>query len=133
MKKNILALLIIFVLIIPVFTGCQEETGLTKEERIEAFVKDLNNPLRSGIYKKHFNTTSTLHNLPDLTSITLFPVAVQPQLYSVESIKSTLLSSILTVIIKGPFDSSTKETFTFTMKNEGNTGKDDWYIFLIVP
>ena len=125
MKKSILALLIIFVFIIPVFTGCQDETGLTKEERVKAFVKDLNNPLRSDIYKKHFAHSSPSYGWGLAESILSFPPSLN---YSVASISS--IGPILTVTITG----ASPAKWTFTMVNESKDKKgDDWYIFTYTP
>ena len=124
MKKSILALLIIFVLIIPVFTGCEDnKTGLTKEERVKAFIQDINNPLkRIGIHKNHF--VPPLSDQEDAITLTVFnALGVTPLDYSIKSISS--IDKIVTTTIGGGGGSDTK--WVFTMKNEAKSG-DDWYI-----
>ena len=121
MKKNILAILVIFVLIFSVFTGCKKkESGLNVNERIKAFVKDLNNPPpRHGIYKKHFSSSSPFYNGDENTLKVAFPPAKDYGV-SISGIRSTR-----SVTITGK---ARKSNWIFNMKNEGKDGKDNWKI-----
>ena len=121
MKKNILALLVIFILILSVFTGCQKETGLSIEERIRAFVKDLNGP-RLNI-RDHFHNSSSFSNINNAVILTTFPLG---STYGVKSIStvSSLSSSTRSVDITKS-GSGDINGVIFVMREEG---KDDWYI-----
>jgi len=119
MKKSILALLIILILAFFVFTACQEEGGLSIDDRIKEFVKDVNNN-RNNACKNNFHPLSGFRNGDSNTVTTLgFPSGPT---YSVGSISGSGKSR--TVVINGV----APITRTFTMLEDG---KDNWYIMTI--
>ena len=121
MKKNILLLLGILVLIFAFFTACQEEGGLTADDRIIQFVSDLNKD-RNKAYKDNLASSSPLQALGN-------------KAYADNSFGTATNLSASKSNISGPNTSKTVVitnakygSYTFTMKNEGKDGKDDWYI-----
>ncbi|MCL2705633.1 MAG: hypothetical protein FWE72_05440 [Spirochaetaceae bacterium] len=119
MKKGILALLVIFILALSIFTGCQDDGGLTADERIKQFVSDLNKD-RNKAYKDNCATGSPLQIMGNKDyADNSFGTASN---LSVSSTSGPNTSK--TVIISN----SKYVTYIFTMKNEGKDGKDDWYI-----
>ena len=118
MKKNILAVLIIFVLILSVFTGCQKETGLSIDERIRAFVKDLNGP-RLNI-RDHFHSSSSFSNINNAVILTTFPFGSTYGVISISTVSSSTRSVNISKTGSGDING-----VIFVMREEG---KDDWYI-----
>lgn len=121
MKKNILLLLAILILIFAVFTACQEEGGLTANERIDQFVKDLNSNSNS-IGKNNFTSGTAFSMATRDYLASLYP---KTGTYSVTSYGS---GSTRTVTL----NNGTSYTYTYVMKNEAKDG-DDWYIVSITP
>ncbi|MCL2791475.1 MAG: hypothetical protein FWD87_00125 [Spirochaetaceae bacterium] len=126
MKKNILVLLVIFVLIISVFTGCKQDPEpdpVSIEGRINQFVGDLNTASgRSGI-SKHFHSSHPFSNIDADVLIPLFPTLPDGSSYSVGSISSG--DSTRTVVINRTSLASIGRTFI--MLAAGN----NWYILNI--
>jgi hypothetical protein len=117
MNKKILILLAIFALIVSMlFTGCQEESGLTIEERIREFVSDLNGPVPRNSIREHFHPSSAHRNISEQTLAIAFP---SNRNYFVISILGS--GSSRTVRI----GSATPESWTFAMREDGKNG---WYI-----
>ena len=114
MKKTILGLLVLFILIF-VFTGCQEK-GLSIEERIEAFIKDLNGTRLN--LKEHFSSSGAFAAANGTVLNSLLPSGHS---YGKDSISGS--GSTRSVVIKK--DGSNLAPFNFKMKEDK---KDDWYI-----
>ena len=62
-KLSIISVLFTIAVLVFLFTGCTEEdSGLSIEERIKAFVSDLNDSNRDGIFKEHFHPDSNSYS-----------------------------------------------------------------------
>ena len=116
MKKSILGLLIV-ILIFVFFTGCEEDKGgLSIDDRIKEFAKDLNNPDRTAMIKEHFHPTGSYSGMNDSTLKNDFHKG--SGYYATTSGSGSSRS----VTIYGP---AAKPNWTFYMKEDG---KDNWKI-----
>ena len=115
MKKiSVFLILLAAVFLLLFITGCAEDSGMSIDDRIEAFVSDLNDSNRDGIFKEHFHSSSSSYSNGDEEAIVAsFPNGTG---YTVES--NTGTGSTRTVTIKS-------DPYTFTMEEDGD---DDWYI-----
>ena len=115
MKKISIILILLTTFFLLLFmTGCEDDSGMSIDDRIEAFVSDLNNSNRDGIFKEHFHSSSSSYSNGDEDAIAVsFPNGTG---YTVES--NTGTGSTRTVTIKS-------DPYTFTMQEDG---EDDWYI-----
>ena len=122
MKKITLVLLLLaassFLFLL---AGCSEDdSGMSIEDRIEAFVSDLSDSNRDGIFKEHFHPDSDSYSTGDEDAVNaVFPNATG---YTVSSISGS--GSSRTGYISGGNASATG-TYTFNMKEEDD---DDWLI-----
>lgn len=128
MKKIILLLTVVFVIMM-VFSlaGCKEDATMSKDDRIEEFVSDLNKSNRDGIFKDHFHSDSTSYANGDEDSVDpVFPNVSGGYSYKVVSITG---DNPKTVAITCSGDGVADGNYTFTMKEED---ADDWYILKII-
>ncbi len=129
--KKILVIsgLVLMVALFITISGCKDDDGMSKDSRIEAFVSDLNDSNRDGIFKKHFHSDSTSYSTGDESTVNaVFPNVSGGYSYSADSISGS--GSTKTVVIDGGGDGGADGTFTFAMDEEDS---DDWYIKSINP
>lgn len=107
--------------IFSIFTGCTQEETMTIEERIRAFVSDLNKSNRDSL-KEHFHYTQIARNL--MNDAYWAPFVQEGGSYTVLSITETG-SNTRSVRIDGGI--SQGSYYTFNMKKDG----DDWMIYSI--
>ncbi|MCL2294044.1 MAG: hypothetical protein FWC36_04175 [Spirochaetes bacterium] len=119
MRKNILILLVIFALIASsiLFTGCQEDKGLSIDDRIRAFVQDLNSD--SDNIRNNFHPSSAFRNSTRATFAGTWPFPGPGGPYSVGSISGSGSSRSVNIIgcIAGQWP--------FNMREDG---RNNWYI-----
>ena len=129
MKKITLILILLSaVSFLFLLTGCEEDSGMSIEDRIKAFVSDLNDSSRNGIFKEHFHPDSTSYtNGSEATIEPVFPND-GGETYTQTSISGS--GSSRTVYIDCTGDDGVDGNYTFTMKEDG---EDDWYILSINP
>ncbi len=128
MKKITLVLILLSAVSLLFFlTGCTEEdSGMSIEDRIDAFVSDLNgsSSTRAGIFKEHFHPDSYSYTGSEGTIDSAFETAGQN--YSITSISGS--GSSRTVVIDGDSVSTDYGSYTFDMREEDD---DDWLIFSV--
>ena len=128
MKKiTVILLLIAAVSFLFLVTGCTEEdSGMSIDDRIKAFVSDLNDLNRAGIFKENFHPDSTSYVTGDAGTIE-GAFAADGQDYFTTSISGS--GSSRTVVIDGDQASHLDYgSYTFNMKEEDD---DDWLILSI--
>ncbi|MCL2480752.1 MAG: hypothetical protein FWF38_03465 [Spirochaetaceae bacterium] len=124
MKKNILVLLVICFLIFSFFTGCKEEnTGLSIDDRIRAFLRDTSGQNRDSVCKDHFHSSSNWRGGNSGTLNTLGFTQLSPgAFYTAGLIENTGSNSRKVRVDEtgaAPFSKN------FIMREEK---KNDWYI-----
>ena len=127
--KKIILISAVILLVISSFSliGCKEE-GMSIDDRINAFVSDLNDSTRNGIFKEHFHSDSEVYSTGSEGTIEpVFPND-SSESYSQTSISGS--GSSRSVYIDCAGDDSVDGTYTFSMKEED---EDDWYILSINP
>ena len=125
MKNKAITILLILTAVSFIFlmTGCKEEdSGMSIEERIKAFVSDLNDSNRDGIFKEHFHPDSNSIGGSESTVHASFPngaTYVQTSITGSGSSRAVYIDSS---------DNSVDASYTFNMKEDG---EDDWYILSV--
>lgn len=110
-------------LLISMLTGCMQEEGMSIDERISAFVSDLNKSDRNDL-KDHFHYTQVLKNGFDNT---YWDLKFSQELGSYSLVSITEVSSnVSSAVIKGGV-ALTGSTYVFNMKKDG----EDWMIYSI--
>ena len=124
--KKILVIsgLVLMVSLTLFISGCKDDEGMSKDSRIEAFVSDLNDSSRNGIFKEHFHSDAASYSGDEGTVAAVFPNVGDGYSYSVTSISGS--GDTKTVVIGGSGATSTPYgSYTFSMEEEDS---DDWYI-----
>ena len=122
---TVFIILTIFSLVF-IITGCKEETGMSIDERIKAFVSELNDSNRDGL-KEHLHNDCPIVNTANEGHWNSF-FDTSSGSFSLGSI-SDAGSSKRNVIINSTDGSTTGDNYQFTMKEED---EDDWYILSII-
>lgn len=122
MKKRILLLCAIIgtIILASMFTGCDENKGMSIDDRINSFVSDLNGDNWNQAVKDHFHPDSSQANSDKDTLEQYFNG-------NSFSIDGSISGSGSTKTVKIKRDGG-NPTYTFTMKEDE---PDDWYIWTV--